>query len=147
MKRRNRRPRVGFTLMEVLLVLAILVILGSLVAFSFSNVLGDSDRKAAKGQIGLFEPALKMYYLHLKQYPSTAGGLEALRTPPGDLANPAKWQGPYLEKPVPLDPWDRPYQYAAPGKFNPTSFDIWTLGPDGVDGTEDDVGNWQVAGK
>jgi general secretion pathway protein G len=129
--------------MEVLLVLAILVILGSMVAMSFSNVLGDSDRKAAQAQVGLFEPALKMYFLHMKQYPSTGAGLEALRNPPGELANPAKWQGPYLESPIPLDPWDRPYMYASPGARNPDSFDVWSLGPDGADGTADDIGNWQ----
>jgi general secretion pathway protein G len=68
--------------------------------------------------------------------------LSALMTPPGDLANPAKWKGPYLEKAIPADPWGRPFQYAAPGKHNPQSFDVWSLGPDGADGTEDDVGNW-----
>jgi general secretion pathway protein G len=129
--------------MEVLLVLASLVILGSMVAMSFSNVLGDSDRKAAQAQIGLLQPALKMYFLHMKQYPSTGAGLEALRTAPGELANPAKWQGPYLESPIPLDPWDRPYMYASPGAHNPDSFDVWSLGPDGADGTADDIGNWQ----
>jgi general secretion pathway protein G len=128
--------------MEVLLVLAILVILGSLVAMSLTNVMGDSDRKAAQAQIGLFEPALQMYFLNVKDYPSTGSGLEALRNPPGDLANPAKWNGPYLDKPIPLDPWDRPFQYAYPGKYNPESFDVWSLGRDGADGTDDDIGNW-----
>lgn len=143
LRRSNSKRRPGFTLMEVLLVLAILVILGSLVAMSFTNVLGDSDMKAAKSQVGLFEPALKMYQLHLKQFPSTAQGLEALRTPPADLPNPTKWKGPYLEKPIPRDPWERPYQYACPGKFNTASFDIWSLGADGADGTADDIGNWE----
>lgn len=137
---RSRRHR-GFTLMEVLLVLAILVILGALVAMNFGNVLGKADRDAARSQIGLFEPAIKLYFLHMKMYPPT---LEALRTPPGDLPNPTKWVGPYLEKPVPLDPWGRPYQYAYPGRYNPDSYDLWSLGPDGADGTEDDVGNWMT---
>ena len=141
---RSRRRRGGFTLMVVLLVLAILVILGSLVAMSFTNVIGDSDRKAARSQIGLFETPLRMYFLHLKQFPSTGSGLEALRTPPTDVPNPAKWQGPYLERPVPLDPWGRPYQYSYPGRYNADSYDIWSLGPDGADGTEDDIGNWMT---
>ena len=136
----RRRRRSGFTLMEVLLVLAILVILGSLVAMSFRNVLGDSDRKAAQTQVGLFETPLKMYFMDTKYFPSS---LEALRSPPGDLVNPEKWNGPYLEKPIPLDPWDRPYQYAYPGKYNPDGFDIWSLGPNGIDGDADDIGNWQ----
>ena len=142
MRTPRRRRRSGFTLMEVLLVLAILVILGSLVAMSFSGVIGDSDRKAAKAQVALFEHPLELYFLAVKQYPSTGAGLEALRNPPGDLVNPAKWTGPYLDKPLPLDPWERPYQYAYPGKYNPSKFDVWSLGPDGVDGTEDDIGNW-----
>jgi general secretion pathway protein G len=138
---RSRRRRGGFTLMEVLLVLAILVILGALVAMNFGNVLGKADRDAARSQIGLFEPAVKMYFLHVKQYPTT---LEALRTVPNDLPNPTKWVGPYLEKNVPLDPWGRPYQYASPGRYNLDSYDIWSLGPDGQDGTQDDIGNWMT---
>jgi general secretion pathway protein G len=136
---RSRRRRGGFTLMEVLLVLAILVILGALVAMNFGNVMGKADRDAARSQIGLFEPALKMYFLHLKHYPAS---LEALQIAPTDLPNPAKWSGPYLEKQIPLDPWGRPYQYVSPGRYNPDSFDIWSLGPNGVDGDQDDVGNW-----
>jgi general secretion pathway protein G len=139
MNQRRYRRRGGFTLMEVLLVLAILVILGSLVAMSFSNVMGESDRKAAKSQIGLFEPAIKMYFFDVKQYPTS---LESLMSLPGDIPNPARWKGPYLEKAIPLDPWDRPYQYSYPGRYNSTSYDIWSLGPDGADGTADDVGNW-----
>jgi general secretion pathway protein G len=138
---RNRRRRGGFTLMEVLLVLAILVILGALVAMNFGNVLGKADSDAARSQIGLFEPAIKMYFLHVKQYPAT---LEALRTAPNDLPNPTKWVGPYLEKNVPLDPWGRPYQYASPGRYYLDSYDIWSLGPDGQDGTQDDIGNWMT---
>ncbi len=119
--------------MEVLLVLAILVILGALVAMNFGNVLGKADRNAARSQIGLFEPAIKMYFLHLKSYPLD---LEALRMPPADLPNPTKWVGPYLEKHVPLDPWGRPYQYAYPRPLQRSdSYDIWSLGPDGQDGT------------
>src|SRR5688572_25885323 len=104
-----RRRRGGFTLMEVLLVLAILVILGSLVAMSFSGVISDSDRKAAQAQVSLFEHPLEMYNLAVRDYPSTAQGLEALRNPPTDLPNPHKYTGPYLDKPLPLDPWDHPY--------------------------------------
>lgn len=143
MTRRQRSRRGGFTLMEVLLVLAILVILGSLVAMTFTNVLGDSDRKAARSQIGLFEPALNVYRLHMKEFPSASQGLNALRGAPSDARFANRWQGPYLEKEIPVDPWGNPYQYAYPGRNNADSFDIWSLGPDGQDGTEDDVGNWQ----
>jgi general secretion pathway protein G len=144
MSHTRSRRRGGFTLMEVLLVLAILVILGALVAMNFGNVLSDADNKAAKAQIGLFEMPLEKYRLDLRQYPPTGIGLEALRSPPTDLPNPAKWLGPYLLKPVPLDPWGRPYQYASPGAHNVDSFDIWSLGADGADGTADDIGNWMT---
>lgn len=140
--RRCRQRRRGFTLIEVLLVLVILVILGSMVVFQ----VGRSQKKAlvnqAKAQIGAFELPLGQYHLDVLDYPSPSAGLEALRSQPADLANPAKWNGPYLNKQVPLDPWGRPYQYMAPGKMNLDGFDIWSFGPDGVDGTEDDIGNW-----
>ena len=56
--------------------------------------------------------------------------------------NPSKWEGPYLDSDLPLDPWDNPYQYVSPGIHNPDGFDIWSYGPDGINGTEDDIGNW-----
>lgn len=138
---RQRRARLGFTLMEVLLVLAILVILGSLVAMSFKNVISDADVKGVKGQIGNFEGAINTYMLHMRQYPTT---LQALTTAPADV-DPAKWKGPYLDKAIPLDPWGGEYKIRSPGTFNPNSFDLWSAGPDKVDGTADDIGNWEQA--
>lgn len=135
---RRRRPRAGFTLMEVLLVLAILVILGSLVAMSFKNVLTDSDAKAAKSQAQLFEGPINTYFLHVRQYPPT---LQALVEMPADV-DPAKWKGPYMDKAVPKDPWGGDYKLKSPGTHNPHGVDVWSAGPDGADGTEDDVGNW-----
>lgn len=137
----RRRVRRGFTLMEVLLVLAILVILGSLVAMSFKNVISDADVKGAKAQIGGFESPINNYLLHMRQYPTT---LQALVTAPADV-DAAKWKGPYLDKAIPLDPWGGEYKIRAPGTFNPNSFDVWSAGPDKVDGTADDVGNWEQA--
>ena len=145
MQRSRSRRRAGFTLMEVLLVLAILVILGSLVSMTFINVLSDSDIKAARSQIGLIETPLNLYRLHMKEFPSTSQGLAALQVAPSDARLVNRWQGPYLEKELPPDPWGMPYQYQYPGKHNLTSFDVWSLGPDSQDGTEDDVGNWQPA--
>lgn len=141
MKRRDQRRRAGFTLMEVLLVLAILVILASLAVVQLGGVMGRADRDSARTQIGSFESAIGLYHVAIRQYPPN---LQALVAPPGDLPNPAKWAGPYLKE-IPLDPWDRQYQYAAPGKHNVTTFDVWSLGPDGVDGTDDDIGNWLTA--
>lgn len=135
---RRRSRRGGFTLMEVLLVLAILVILGSLVAMSFKNVLTDSDKNAAKSQISLFETPINLYWSNVKQYPQT---LDALITAPADV-DPAKWKGPYMDKAIPKDPWGGDYKLKSPGTHNPNGVDIWSAGPDQADGTEDDVGNW-----
>ena len=135
----RRRRRGGFTLMEVLLVLVILVILGSLAVGMFTGTQRKAQVNAARSQIGAFETPIGTYYLDINEYPPD---LESLRRPPSNLENPAKWAGPYLNKQIPLDPWDRPYQYTYPGRNRPEEYDIWSLGPDGVDGTDDDIGNW-----
>jgi len=134
------RRRQGFTLMEVLLVLVILVILSSFAVYMFSGTQKKANLKAARSQIGAFETPIGTYYLDTNEYPPD---LESLRRAPASISNPEKWAGPYLNKEVPLDPWERPYQYAYPGRQRPEEYDIWSLGPDGVDGTEDDIGNWQ----
>lgn len=143
---RNRR-RSGFTLVEVLLVLVILAILGSLAALSYEAIGRRANRKAAESQVGLFKTPLQMYQMAIGSFPTSSQGLKALRSAPSDLPNPAKWDGPYLDKDVPLDPWNRPYQYVSPGTHNPDSYDVWSRGIDGVDGTDDDIGNWSVESK
>ncbi len=137
---RRRRRRSGFTLMEVLLVLAILVILGSMVGIFIVGMQREAFRDSARVQIAPLETALDAYRLHVGSYPNTNQGLEALVVPPADLTNPAKWRGPYLKKQVPPDPWGNPYQYEL---LTPDEYRIWSWGPDGADGTEDDVSNMQ----
>jgi general secretion pathway protein G len=136
----KRRRRQGFTLIEVLLVLVILVILGSLVGIQIRGAQKKALVNAAKSQIGLFKMPLESFSLDLGDFPSSSAGLTALVSSAGD-AQSSKWQGPYMDK-IPLDPWERPYQYANPGRHNSNSFDVWSLGPDGADGTDDDIGNW-----
>lgn len=136
--------RGGFTLMEVLLVLAILVVLASLVFVAYGPIQRKMKLDAAKSQIGLFKTPLQMYQMAIGAYPTTAQGLAALRTAPADLPNPAKWDGPYLDAPVPPDPWGNPYQYVSPGVHNTDSYDAWSYGPDGINGTDDDIGNWST---
>lgn len=133
-----RRRREGFTLMEVLLVLAILVILGSLVVANFSGVFASSKIKAAKAQISAFETQLDIYQLDIGSYPTNEQGLQSLREAPPDLADPAKWQGPYAKKNIPVDPWSNEYIYELLG---PNQYRIASAGPDGQVGTEDDVDN------
>ncbi len=135
--RRKRKSR-GFTLIEVLLVLAILVILASMVGVYFVGAQRGAYEKAAKAQIGMFKQQLDMYRLDVGSYPNATQGLTSLRQAPADLRNPQKWKGPYSEKDIPLDPWDNPYQYELLGA---DQFRIWSLGPDQQDGTDDDISN------
>jgi general secretion pathway protein G len=138
--RPQRSGRAGFTLIELLLVLAILVVLASMVVTMFSGTQEQALKDAAKGQVGIFKSAVNLYKFHTRNYPQ---GLEGLISKPGDSAAASRWAGPYLDAgKVPLDPWDRDYKFAAPGKHNPDTFDVWSVGPDGQDGTEDDIGNW-----
>ena len=133
---RSRRRRRGFTLMEVLLVLVILVVLGSMVGVFIRRAQKTADINATKSQIGLLEQGLEMFQMEMKNYPSTQQGLVGLREIPGDLPNPDKWNGPYLKKDVPRDAWDNEYQYEL---IDPDTYRIWSFGPDGQDGTDDDI--------
>jgi general secretion pathway protein G len=132
--RRNRRN--AFTLMEVLLVLAILVILGSFVTVGYLRLQQNANKDAARGQIGMLEGAVQHYALDVGTCPTTAQGLVALREAPSDLKNVAKWAGPYLNKEVPLDPWEQQYQYE---QLSAEEYKIWSIGPDGQSGSEDDI--------
>lgn len=144
MSRQRRTGRRGFTLVEVLLVLVILVVIASLAVTAYGPIQKRAYINAAKTQIGAFETPLETYRLDVGDYPSTEQGLLALREAPSDLPNEEKWAGPYLGKNVPPDPWDQPYQYEYPGTHEEGKPDIWSMGPDMMDGTEDDVGNWST---
>ena len=131
--------RRGFTLIEMLVVIVVIAILAGLVGpMVFQNV-GDAKVSAAKAQLELFGLALDQYRLDNDYYPSTAQGLEALRTQPSGDPAARNWRGPYLKKPVPLDPWGRPYLYKSPGDSSKTGYDLLTYGRDGkVGGTGED---------
>jgi general secretion pathway protein G len=139
MLRSRQRRKGGFTLMEVLLVMTILVILASFAVGTYSGVRARTNKAAAKAQVLLLKSAIATYEGTVNAFPTN---LQALRTCPQDLPDPTKWAGPYLDTDIPLDPWDNPYQYAYPGQHNPDSFDVWSFGPDRVNGTPDDIGNW-----
>jgi general secretion pathway protein G len=130
----NRRgcTRSGFTLFEVLLVLAILIILTSSVSYYVIGAQKKAYVRAAQAQIGLFDKMLEDFYLDVGSYPTDDLGLNALRVQPDGLT---KWQGPYAAKDIPLDPWQSPYHYACAG----TEYEIWSLGPDRADGTGDEI--------
>ncbi len=127
------RLRRGFTLLELLVVIVIIGLLASYVGPKFFAQLGKSESKVAKTQIEAFGKSLDSYRLDTGHYPTTEQGLAALNTKPADET---KWQGPYLSKAIPQDPWGRPYIYRAPGQG--TDFDLLSYGKDGQPGGEGD---------
>ncbi|MDQ1333067.1 MAG: ral secretion pathway protein [Thermodesulfobacteriota bacterium] len=140
MNRIERKSR-GFTLIELLIVMVILGLLAALVGPRMFGKVGKSRQKAAKAQITLFETALDSYRLDTSQYPTTSQGLEALRTRPSGVE---RWDGPYLPKEVPVDPWGHPYQYRCPGEHG--DCDIISYGADGSAGGDEenmDIVSWR----
>lgn len=119
----------GFTLLELLVVMVIIGLLAAYVGPRYFAQLGKSELKVAKAQIEAFGKALDTYRIDVGRYPATEQGLAALTTAPG---NEPKWQGPYLEKQVPNDPWGKPYVYRSPGQNG--DFDLLSLGKDGQPG-------------
>jgi len=135
----RRARRAGFTLIEVLLVLIILVIIGSLAVNVFTGTQDKASINAAKSNVGLVRGAIDLYRLDMNKYPAK---LDDLWTKPSDAAVADKWSGPYMEQLKP-DPWGNAYQYTAQGKHNTDKYDFWSNGPDGQSGSEDDIGNWE----
>ena len=141
----NTRKKQGFTLIELLIVMIIISLLAALVGPRFFGQEKKAKQRAAKGQISLFETALDTYRLDVGKYPTTDLGLEALRVKPDGLE---KWDGPYLAKEVPLDPWGNAYEYVSPGEHG--DFDIKSFGADGNPGGEGDdldIVSWKDIGK
>ncbi|MDD5248613.1 MAG: type II secretion system major pseudopilin GspG [Rhodocyclaceae bacterium] len=130
----------GFTLLELLVVMVIIGLLAGYVAPRYFAQVGKSEVKIARAQIDAFEKALEAYRLDVGHYPTTEQGLVALmQQPPGF----AKWQGPYLKKAVPPDPWGNVYFYKQPGEHG--DYDILSYGRDGKpggQGEDADIGNW-----
>ena len=140
MKRRKtcRRRQRGFTLLEVLLVLAILVILGGTVTYFYANTQTRANIRAATVQINALEGLMDQYRIDVGTYPTSQQGLTALMSAPAELADQSKWGGPYTRKQIPMDPWNNPYQYSLENADMPR---IWSFGPDGQDASGDEVSN------
>ena len=150
MTRSQTRGQRGFTLMEMLVVLGILAIL---LALAVPRILGTQKKaniSATESQIKLLRSCLQHYVLDMKEFPTTEQGLKALVKKPADLseAKAKRWDGPYTESgELPKDPWGNDFQYEYPPKHGTTDFpDIWSMGPDGEDGTEDDIVSWSQEG-
>jgi general secretion pathway protein G len=141
---RRKTEAQGFTLLELMLVVFIIGILAALVVGRFVGVQEGTQVKATGAQISLFKTAIERYKLDMGKYPTTEEGLVVLVTRPMDEDLAKKWHGPYLDSStIPKDPWDRDYVYKCPGDHNTDSYDILSWGPDGNEGTEDDIKNWQ----
>jgi general secretion pathway protein G len=119
----------GFTLLELLVVIVIIGLLAGYVAPRYFSQVGKSEIQVAKAQIESLDKALDQFRLDVRRYPSAEEGLEALSVKPSNVAN---WSGPYLKKAVPSDPWGRPYVYRVPGTKG--DFDLFSYGRDGKAG-------------
>ena len=119
----------GFTLLELLVVIVIIGLLAGYVAPRYFSQVGKSEVQVARAQIDSLEKALDQYRLDMRRYPSTEEGLDALVAKPVAAST---WNGPYLKKAVPPDPWGRPFVYRVPGEKG--EFDLVSLGRDGKPG-------------
>jgi len=138
--------RGGFTLIEVMVVIAVIAMLAALVGPNVFRNVGTARDAAARSQIELMGAALDSYRLDNGRYPTSGQGLQSLRTAPTVHPLPNNWRGPYLRKEVPLDPWRNPYIFISPGSVNPTGYDLISLGADGELGGEEedaDVVSWE----
>jgi general secretion pathway protein G len=136
-----RNPSAGFTLIELIVVVVIIGLLAGLVVPQFIKQEEKATAKAARAQIELFGTALDTFRLDVGRYPTSQEGLAALTQKP---ASAERWDGPYLKKEVPPDPWGKPYIYKSPGDHGP--YDIISYGADGGPGGEDnnrDVTSWE----
>ena len=123
----------GFTLVELIVVVIIIGLLAGLVLPQLIRQEEKAKLKAAQAQIELLGTALDTFRLDVGRYPSTDEGLQALRQKPGTVE---RWDGPYLKKDIPLDPWGKPYMYKSPGDHG--AYDIVSYGADGTPGGEGD---------
>ena len=139
-----RKRQRGLTLVELLVVVAILGLISTIVVINVLPALDQSSVQKARTDIASIEAALQQYRLDNLDYPSDQAGLAALRAAPSDLRQPDRYrQGGYIQR-LPDDPWGNPYQYAYPGELG--AFDVYSFGRDGRPGGEGldaDIGNWE----
>jgi general secretion pathway protein G len=139
-----RASQRAFTLLEILVVLAIIGLLVGLAVTRVGGIFGAKQEDIARLFVNSsIKTPLTAYRIDTGGYPSTAEGLQALVTAPAARAE--SWKGPYIETPggkLSLDPWQEPYVYSFPGVKNKDGYDLFSKGADKVEGTADDIGNW-----
>ncbi len=133
-----RHKHLGFTLVELLLVLVILAVLAAVVVPKFTNRTEQARVTAAQADVSALEGALDLFEIDVGRYPTSDEGLAALTNQPGSVKN---WKGPYLKRDVPNDPWGNKYVYVCPGVHSKAGYDLYSYGPDGQEGN-DDIDNW-----
>ncbi|MDB6074175.1 MAG: ral secretion pathway protein [Verrucomicrobiaceae bacterium] len=136
--RHRRLLRSGFTLMEMILVLAIIGILVGLGIFAMKGVVGDAEIGKAMADIRTLQTNIVRYRTMAGFVPSQSQGLEALSKKPSGNPAPRSWRQ-LMDASALTDPWGHPYQYRNPGKKETGGYDVYSTGPDGQDGTQDDV--------
>jgi len=135
----------GFTLFEILVVITIIGLLAALVGPRLFGKVSGAKQKATKAQIELFGTALDTFRLDVGRYPTVEEGLKVLREKPSGVEG---WQGPYLPKEIPVDPWNKPYVYKCPGEHG--DYDLLSYGLDGTEGGEGenlDIVSWKDIGR
>jgi len=144
LRRATRNAARAFTLIEILVVLAIAGMIIGLAVANFGKIFGGAKEDIARMFVtSSLQVPFETYRMQMGNYPSTSEGLQALVIAPSDKTD--RWRGPYIQgdkSKVLFDPWQNPYQYRFPGIHNPDGYDVWSRGPDGQDGTADDIGNW-----
>lgn len=139
----RRRNRSAFTLLEVLMVIVILGVLAALIVPNFVNTEKRAKIDATRTQIQGMTTSIEAFRMHCGRLPTTEEGLTVLFSKPSAEDIVAKWSGPYLQKPA-IDAWGKPLNYRQPGQYNAESYDIWSSGPNGTDGDDDDIRNWET---